>query len=106
MRRAARVDATQAVIVDALRKAGASVWCIGLPVDLLVGCNGRTALVECKSLTGKKKPKPKEYTDLQRDFMAGWRGGPVCTVTDADGALRVVSVLKGLPSVPALPVSD
>ena len=76
-----------------MRAAGASVWPIKLPVDLLVGVNGVTALVECKTLTGKRNPKPSRYTDLQRDFMAAWRGGPVVTVTDAEGALRAVRVV-------------
>lgn len=93
MRRAARVDDTQAEIVAAFKAAGASVWVIGLPVDLLVGKNGRTALVECKRLEGKRKPKPAAYTDLQRAFMASWQGGPVATVTDATGALRVVAMM-------------
>ena len=89
MRRAARVDETQAAIVAALRAAGAYVWIIGLPVDLLVGCGSETALVECKSLTGKRKPKAKAYTDLQEQFMREWPGGIVSTVTDEAGALRL-----------------
>ena len=93
MRRAARVDATQAEIVAALRAAGASVWVIGLPVDLLVGHRGRSMLIECKSVTGKRKPQPARYTDLQREFLATWRGGPVATVTDAESALRALAVL-------------
>jgi hypothetical protein len=97
MRHAARVDENQALIVEALRKAGAVVWIIGLPVDLLIGCNGVTALAEVKILQGKKKPRPARYTDLQRDFMRDWLGGPVATLTDVDGALRLVSMLKGLP---------
>lgn len=94
MRRAARVDATQAAIVAALRAAGAYVWCIGLPCDLLVGYRGQTLIVECKSLTGKKAPKAARHTDLQREFMAAWPGGPVATVTDADGALRLLKTLE------------
>ena len=96
MRRAARVDATQAEIVAALRAAGCSVWIIGLPVDLLVGVPGSpgiTLLMEVKTLTGKRDPKPARYTSLQRDFMARWRGGTVVTVTDAEGALRAVRVV-------------
>ena len=54
MRRAARVDANQIQIVSALRAAGAYVWIIGLPVDLLVGYKGHTFLVEVKS-TSKKR---------------------------------------------------
>ena len=49
MRYAARVDANQEQVVSALRAAGAYVWIIGLPVDLLVGFRGPTFLVEIKS---------------------------------------------------------
>ncbi len=94
MRRAARVDATQADIVAALRAAGASVWIIGLPLDLLIGYGGRTALLECKTLTGKRTPTPERYTDLQKGFMRDWRGGLVATVTDVDGALRVLASME------------
>ena len=93
MRYAARVDANQSDIVAALRQAGASVWIIGLPVDLLVGYAGRTALVEVKTTTGKREPKPSKHTQLQKDFMLDWRGSTVATVTDADGALRVLRVM-------------
>lgn len=92
MRRAAKVDQTQGAIVDALRKAGCTVWFIGLPVDLLVGIRGQTMLMEVKSLRGKKAPKPAKHTDLQREFMAEWRGGPVATVCDPESALRAVGV--------------
>lgn len=94
MRHAARVDANQADIVAALRAAGASVWFIGLPVDLLVGYQGKTVLVECKTLTGKKAPKAARHTPLQQAFMTQWRGGTVATVTDVESALRVLEVCK------------
>ncbi len=90
MRHAARVDANQAEIVEAMRKAGASVFIVGLPVDLLVGYAGKTALVEVKTLTGKRNPKPSRHTQFQKDFMLDWKGGTVATVTDTDGALRVL----------------
>ena len=92
-RYAARVDANQAAIVAAMRAAGACVWIIGLPVDLLVGKNGRTALVEVKTTTGSKTPKASPHTKLQKGFLLDWTGGPVATVTDIDGALRVVAML-------------
>ena len=95
MRRAARTDANQQAVVDALRAAGASVWIIGLPVDLIAGKNGATVLIEVKTLIGKRKPKAAKYTQLQRDFMADWRGGPVVTVTDVESALRAIETLKG-----------
>lgn len=93
MRHAARVDANQAEIVAALRKAGASVWIIGLPVDLLVGFRGQSLLMEVKTITGKREPKPSKHTQLQKDFMLDWRGGAVSTVTDVEGALRALGVL-------------
>ena len=95
MRHAARVDENQAEIVAALRAAGASVWIIGLPVDLLVGYAGQTVPVEVKGLTGKRSPKPRRYTELQAEFMRTWQGGPVATFTDVDGALRLLAVLRG-----------
>lgn len=88
MRYAARVDANQAEIVDALRKAGAYVWIIGLPVDLLVGYKNHTFLVEIKD--GKKK----KLTKLQQEFFEYWTGGPVCRVDNAEAALRMINVIK------------
>ena len=93
MRRAARVDANQADIVAALRAIGCSVWVIGLPLDLFIGYRGKTALVEVKTMTGKRSPKPSRHTQLQKDFMLDWKGGPVATVTDIEGALRVAAML-------------
>ena len=90
VRRAARTDSTQSVIVGGLRACGAYVWIIGLPVDLLVGWKGKTLLMECKSLTGKKAPKPKRYTELQKEFMAEWKGLPVATVTSIEEAITAL----------------
>lgn len=95
MRYAARTDSTQTAIVEALRAAGCSVWPIKLPCDLLVGVAGKTAIVECKVMRGKLNPKPSAYTKLQRDFMMDWKGGPVATITDVQGALRLVATLRG-----------
>jgi hypothetical protein len=87
MRYAARVDATQEQIVSALRAAGAYVWIIGLPVDLLVGYNGHTWLMECKS--GPRKT----LTKLQQDFFAKWTGGTLCRVDGPEAALRMIGVI-------------
>lgn len=84
MRRAARVDVNQKAIVDALKRCGATVWVIGLPVDLLVGHGGKTYLMEVKA--GSKK----KYTQLQTDFMATWRGVPVSRVETIDQALKII----------------
>jgi hypothetical protein len=98
-RYAARVDSNQAEIVEALRAAGASVWIIGLPVDLCVGFAKKTALVEVKRTVGKKNPRAADYTALQRDFLDSWRGGPVATVTDVEGAMRVLRVMEAAEQV-------
>ena len=93
MRRNARTDANQADIVAAMRAAGASVWIIGIPVDLLIGYRGKSLLMEIKTLTGKREPKAARYTPLQIAFLTEWRGGPVSTVTDVEGALTALRVL-------------
>jgi hypothetical protein len=88
MRYAARVDANQEQIVSALRAAGAYVWVIGLPVDLLVGHKNHTYLVECKH--GPRK----RLTALQADFFESWSGSTLARVDSPDAALRMLGVLK------------
>jgi hypothetical protein len=88
MRYAARVDANQMQIVSALRAAGAYVWIIGLPVDLLVGHQNRTFLVEIKSNTKKK------LTKLQVEFFEKWCGGTLCRIDGPEAALRMIGVVK------------
>jgi len=88
MRRAARVDATQEAIVSALRAAGAYVWIIGLPVDLLVGYKGHTFCVEVKS--GPRK----RLTKLQADFFENWSGSTLARIDCPEAALRMIGVVK------------
>lgn len=91
MRYAARVDENQQAIVKALRDAGAYVWIIGLPVDLLVGYGSKTALVEVKRDTKARK------TPLQQDFFDKWTGGTLARVDSVEAALRLLEVMdKGL----------
>jgi hypothetical protein len=87
MRYAARVDENQAAIVKALRDAGAYVWIIGLPVDLLVGYKDRTLLMEVKT-TSKKR-----LTGLQADFFEKLMGGTLCRVDSPEAALRMIGVV-------------
>ena len=88
MRYAARVDANQDQIVVALRAAGAYVWIIGLPVDLLVGYKGHTFLVEIKTDAKKR------LTALQQDFFKSWDGSTLARIDSPDAALRMIGVLK------------
>lgn len=86
MRYAARVDSNQADIVRVLREAGAYVWVIGLPVDLLVGYNGHTFLVEIKTDSKKR------LTALQADFFEKWTGSTLARIDSPDSALRMIGV--------------
>ena len=88
MRYAARVDKNQADIVEALRKAGAYVWIIGLPVDLLCGFRGHTWLVEIK------RDSKARLTPLQADFFENWSGSTLARIDGPDGALRMIGVIK------------
>ena len=88
MRYAKRVDQNQDQIVSALRAAGAYVWIIGLPVDLLVGFGSKTFIVEIKS--GPKK----RLTALQKDFFENWTGGTLCRIDGPEAALRMIGTIK------------
>jgi hypothetical protein len=88
MRHAKRTDANQEVIVKALRDAGAYVWVISLPVDLLVGYKGHSFLVEIK--TGARK----RLTPLQADFFENWSGSTLARVDSPEAALRMIGVLN------------
>lgn len=87
MRRAARTDANKAAIVAALKAAGAKVYDLRLPVDLLVHRAGKLYLIEVKD--GAKVPSARKHTKLQADtIMAGW---PVITVTSVDEAIAALT---------------
>lgn len=92
MRRAARTDANQSEIVDALRKCGATVQSLaavgdGVP-DLLVGLAGMNLLIEVKD--GSKPPSGRKLTPDQEAWHAAWGGAPVFVVTCVDQAVQMV----------------
>jgi len=96
MRRAAKIDANQEQVVQALRAAGATVQSLagvgkGVP-DLLVGFQGKTLLMEVKD--GKKPPSERKLTEQQLAWHGAWRGGPLAVVDGPDAALRMLGVLK------------
>lgn len=96
MRRAAKIDANQTQVVEALRAAGATVQSLaavgqGVP-DLLVGFQGKTLLMEVKD--GRKPPSQRQLTEDQLKWHGAWRGGPVAIVDGPDAALRMLGVLK------------
>lgn len=90
MPQAARTDANQQEIVDALRKVGASVESLhrvggGVP-DLLIGFRNQNFLIEVKTGTGR-------LNDRQRDWHQLWRGH-VAIARTIDEALRAVGLLE------------
>lgn len=90
MRRAAKVDANQAEIVEALRAVGCSVQdlsSVGQGVtDLLIGCSGVNLLIEVKTTEGT-------YTPAQIKWHAAWRGQR-STVRSIDEALALVEAIR------------
>lgn len=93
MRRAARTDSNHAEIVEALRRAGASVQSLaavgsGCP-DLLVGHRGRNVLLEVKD--GSKSPSRRKLTPDEHVWHARWNG-QVVTVESVEQALKAVGL--------------
>ena len=91
MRRAAKRDASEKLIVEALRRAGCSVVIMDKPVDLLIGIGGLNYLAECKTpgtQYGKKLNK------AQQNFQDTWKGGAVFTLRTIDDAFAFVSVAR------------
>ena len=88
MRYAARVDANQMQVVSALRAAGAYVWIIGLPVDLLVNYNNEVFLFEVKTDSKKK------LTKLQLDFFEKWKGASLHRINGPEDALRIIGAIS------------
>jgi hypothetical protein len=88
MRYAARIDANKAQIVEALRLRGAYVWDLKLPVDLLVGHNGRTCLVEIK------RDEKAKLTGLQRLFFSEWKGGALVRIDSPEAAIQLLKVME------------
>ena len=91
MRRAARVDANHAEIVETLLSvAGVSIHSLaalgrGCP-DLLVGAEGKSFLVEVKD--GSKYPSDRTLTPDQEKWIRKWTGSPVKIIMDEGEALR------------------
>ena len=59
----------------------------GIP-DLLVGFQGKTALLEVKD--GRKPPSARVLTPAEQKFFDEWRGGTLAIVNSVDEAIAVV----------------
>ncbi len=91
MRRAARIDANQPEIVQALRDVGASVSVTsmvgkGFP-DIVVGYRGQNYLIEIKD--GSKPPSQRKLTPDEQEWHALWRG-TVHIANKTDEALKII----------------
>jgi len=91
MRRAARIDANQSEIVEALRAAGAQVQSLaavgrGVP-DLLVGFRGRLFLFEVKQLGAALTPDEARWHGQWGDDM------PLFVVRSAEDALQKLGAI-------------
>lgn len=91
MRYAARADGNQTEIIQAFRLSGASVYNIKLPVDILVGYAGKTALVEIKD-TSTRYGKSGLNAN-QSEFLKGWNGGTVALIDSIEAAQRLLKLM-------------
>ena len=96
-RRAARRDANEPEIVEALQTAGATVQTLsakGVP-DLLVGFRGETYLFEVKIPLGPLggAPQHQHLNKKQDEWHRKWRGGTCVVVRSVDDALRAIGAL-------------
>ena len=89
--RASRVDSNQKEIVEALRKAGATVLhthqlknCF----DILVGYKGINYIVEIKD--GKKPPSKRSLTPGEEKFRDEWMGGEYYIIESIEQALKLI----------------
>jgi Holliday junction resolvase len=93
MRRAARIDANQPEIVEALRKAGCSVQILsavghGCP-DIAVGRGAFNYLLEIKD--GSKPPSARLLTNDELAWHVQWKGS-ASVVYDVPSALKAVGL--------------
>ena len=94
MRRAARRDEGERLIIDGLRAVG--VWVHSLNAknipDLLVGYRSRLILLEVKD--GNKPPSRRKLRPGQRDLADQLKGFPVFKVESLDDAFRALGIMK------------
>ena len=92
-RRAAKRDANEKGIVEALEAAGAKVWRLSLPLDLLVGLHGRFVLLEVKR-EGEKKPRKDRATQTETIAECQRKGLPVYVVRAPEEALQAIGAIR------------
>jgi hypothetical protein len=92
LRTAAKVDANQPAVVQALRAIGCSIlytYQLKNCFDLLVGYRGRTFLIEVKDPS--QPPSKRQLTAGEERFRNQWRGSPYHVIETVEEALRLVT---------------
>ena len=95
LRRAAKSDANQREIVQALRAAGGYWIHLGHPVDGIAGYRSKWVPVEIKD--GRKPPSARALTDDQVAFVRDCEAYrmPVIVATSADDLLAKLQAMSG-----------
>lgn len=83
----AKRDGNEPEIVAALQAAGASVYRLDQPVDLLVGYRGKCLIAEVK-LPGAK------LNDNQQKFFADWRGPTPPILRTVEDAMQLIEAMN------------
>lgn len=89
-RKAAKRDANEPEIVQALEGMGALVERTDKPLDLIVNVLGVIALADVKD------PKRGRLTPAQVEFLDQWAGAPIYVLKTTDDAVRMVNELRAL----------
>lgn len=92
-RRAAKRDANEPAIVDALEAAGAKVWRLSQPLDLLVGVHQRFYVLEVKR-EGERKPRKDRATQTETIAECQRKGLPVYVVRTPEEALQAIGAIR------------
>lgn len=87
-RRAAKRDANEPAIVEALEGMGAVVERTSKPLDLVVLVGSVIALADVKD------PKRGRITDDQQTFIEKWDGAPIYILRTVDDAVKMVNELR------------
>lgn len=86
-------DDNEPEIIAALEEIGCTVFPLDKPLDLLVGRDGETYLLEVKN--GAQYKSWQRVTPDQQEFLDTWTGGPATVVNSIESALAAVTRRKG-----------
>ena len=89
-RYAKKRDKNEPEVVQALKRAGAVVWYIDRPGDILAGYRGRLVMMEIKSKLGKLKP-----SQVKALAEAVIHGLPFYVVRSPEDALAALHAAPG-----------